>query len=145
MVKELPPSEVVAILAWGERTMFTNIQRQTTFIRRVATEAERRIAEQKAAEYYARLSQAQRAEIKKKKRYWAVPIKKAKPPTKPRPKVPKEEPKEEPKEAEAEDIMIYDPFSGSLVNKYVYTIKNMPPPDTAMSVDGYEPLLFVGR
>ena len=146
MVKEVPPSEVVAILAWGERTMFTNIQRQTTFIRRVATEAERRLAEQRAAEHYARLSHAQKAEMKKKKRYWAVPVTKAKPPpkppAKPRPKVPKEEPKEA---AETEDIMIYDPLSGSLVNKYVYTITNMPPPDTAMSVDGYEPLLLVGR
>ena len=51
MVKRPAPSEVVAILAWGERTMFTNIQRQTTFIRRVATQAERRMAEQRAAAY----------------------------------------------------------------------------------------------
>ena len=130
--------------------MFTNIQRQTTFIRRVATEVERRLAEQRAAEHYARLSHAQKAEMKKKKRYWAVPVTKPKPPSTPRPKVPKKEPAEVPKEeppvaAETEDIMIYDPLAGSLVNKYVYTIKNMPPPDMAMSVDGYEPLLFVGR
>jgi hypothetical protein len=150
MVKSPAPSEVVATLAWGERAMFTNIQRQTTFIRRVATEAERRLAEQRAAALYAKLSQAQKAEMKKRKRYWAVPITKAKPPATPRRKVPKREPEEEPKEepivaAQAEDIMIYDPLAGSLVNKYVYTIKNMPPPDMAMSVDGYEPLLFVGR
>jgi hypothetical protein len=150
MVKNPAPSEVVATLAWGERAMFTNIQRQTTFIRRVATEAERRLAEQRAAEHYARLSHAQKAEMKKKKRYWAVPVTKRKPPATPRPKVPKREPEEEPKKepivaAETEDIMIYDPLAGSLVNKYVYTIKNMPPPDMAMSVDGYEPLLLVGR
>jgi hypothetical protein len=66
------PSRVVAILAWGEHTMFTNLQRQTEFIRRTATEAERRIAEQNAAAYYARLTQAQKSELKKKKRYWAV-------------------------------------------------------------------------
>ena len=126
--------------------MFTNIQRQTTFIRRVATEAERRIAEQRAAAYHAKLSEAQKTEIKKKKRYWAVPITKAKPPPTARPKVPGEEPKKEPKETpKEEEIMIYDPLGGSLVNKYVYTIPNMPPRDTAMSVDGYEPLLFVGR
>ena len=118
--------------------MFTNIQRQTTFIRRVATEAERRMAEQRAAAYYAQLSQKQKTEIKKTKRYWAVPITRAKPPSKPKPKVPK------PKET-TEDIMIYDPLSGSLVNKYVYTIESGLPPDTAMSVDGYEPLLFAGR
>ena len=123
MVKHPAPSEVVAILAWGERTMFTNIQRQTTFIRRVATEAERRMAEQRAAAYYAQLSQKQKTEIKKTKRYWAVPITRAKPPSKPRPKVPKK-PDEEPKET-TEDIMIYDPLSGSLVNKYVYTIESV--------------------
>jgi hypothetical protein len=146
MLKRPAPSEVVAVLAWGEHTMFTNIQRQTTFIRRVATEAERRIAEQRAAAYHAKLSQAQKTEIKKKKRYWAVPITKAKPPPTARPKVPGEEPKKEPKETpKEEEIMIYDPLGGSLVNKYVYTIPNMPPRDTAMSVDGYEPLLFVGR
>jgi hypothetical protein len=145
MLKHPAPSKVVAVLAWGEHTMFTNIQRQTTFIRRVATEAERRIAEQRAAAYQAKLSEAQKTEIKKKKRYWAVPITKAKPPTA-RPKVPGEEPKKEPKETpKEEEIMIYDPLGGSLVNKYVYTIPNMPPRDTAMSVDGYEPLLFVGR
>jgi hypothetical protein len=145
MIRHPAPSEVVAILAWGEHTMFTNIQRQTTFIRRVATEAERRIAEQRAAAHYAKLSQAEKTEMKKKKRYWAVPITKAKPaPPKPKPKVPKKEPEEEPKKEE-EEIMIYDPLSGSLVNKYVYTIQNMPPPETPMSVDGYEPLLYVGR
>jgi hypothetical protein len=140
---------VVAILAWGERAMFTNIQRQTTFIRRVATEAERRLAEQRAAAYYAKLSQAQKAEIKKKKRYWAVPVTKAKAPSKPSRKVPKkvpgEEPPPEPPPKAEEDIMIYDPLAGSLVNKYVYTIKNAPPSDTAISLDGYEPLLYVGR
>jgi hypothetical protein len=145
MIRHPAPSEVVAILAWGEHTMFTNIQRQTTFIRRVATEAERRIAEQRAAAHYAKLSQAEKTEMKKKKRYWAVPITKAKPaPPKPKPKVPKKEPEEEPKKEE-EEIMIYDPLGGSLVNKYVYTIQNMPPPETPMSVDGYEPLLYVGR
>jgi hypothetical protein len=144
MIKHPAPSEVVAILAWGEHTMFTNIQRQTAFIRRVATEAERRVAEQRAAAHYAKLSQAEKTEMKKKKRYWAVPITKAKSaPPKPSPKVPKKEPEEEPKKEE--EIMIYDPLSGSLVNKYVYTIQNMPPPETAMSVDGYEPLLYVGR
>jgi hypothetical protein len=143
MIKHPAPSEVVAILAWGEHTMFTNIQRQTTFIRRVATEAERRIAEQRAAAHYAKLSHAEKTEMKKKKRYWAIPITKPKPaPPKPRPKVPKKEPEEKPNE---EEIMIYDPLSGSLVNKYVYTIENMPPPETSMSVDGYEPLLYVGR
>jgi hypothetical protein len=146
ILKHPAPSKVVAILAWGEHTMGPNIQRQTTFIRRVATEAERRIAEQRAAAYHAKLSQAQKTEIKKKKRYWAVPITKAKPPRTARPKVPGEEPKKEPKETpKEEEIMIYDPLGGSLVNKYVYTIPNMPPSDTAMSVDGYEPLLFVGR
>ena len=144
MIKHPAPSEVVAILAWGEHTMFTNIQRQTAFIRRVATEAERRVAEQRAAAHHAKLSQAEKTEMKKKKRYWAVPITKAKSaPPKPRPKVPKKEPEEEPKKEE--EIMIYDPLSGSLVNKYVYTIQNMPPPETPMSVDGYEPLLYVGR
>ena len=140
ILKYPAPSKVVAILAWGEHTMGPNIQRQTTFIRRVATEAERRIAEQNAAAYYAQLSRAQKAEIKKTKRYWAVPITKAKPAPKPGPRVP-EGPKEKPKE---DDIMIYDPFSGSIVNKYVYTIKSLPT-ETPMSVDGYEPLLYVGR
>ena len=51
ILKHPAPSKVVAILAWGEHTMGPNIQRQTTFIRRVATEAERRIAEQNAAAY----------------------------------------------------------------------------------------------
>jgi hypothetical protein len=138
LLKNPAPSRVVAILAWGEHTMGPNIQRQTTFIRRVATEAERRIAEQNAAAYFARLSQAQKTEIKKTKRYWAVPITKAKAAPKPGPKVPKEGPKED-------DVMIYDPFSGSIVNKYVYTIKSIPAPETPMSVDGYEPLLYVGR
>jgi hypothetical protein len=138
LLKNPAPSRVVAVLAWGEHTMGPNIQRQTTFIRRVATEAERKIAEQNAAAYYARLSQAQKTEIKKTKRYWAVPITKAKGAPKPGPKVPKEAPKED-------DVMIYDPFSGSIVNKYVYTIKSIPAPETPMSVDGYEPLLYVGR
>jgi hypothetical protein len=149
--KNAAQSEVVAILAWGERAMFTNIQRQTTFIRRVATEAERRLAEQRAAAYYAKLSPPQRAEIKKKKRYWAVPVTKAKAAAKPTPKLPGKKPGEgpvaspTPTAAEEEDIMIYDPLAGSLVNKYVYTIKNAPPSDTAISLDGYEPLLYVGR
>jgi hypothetical protein len=139
LLKNPAPSRVVAILAWGEHTMGPNIQRQTTFIRRVATEAERKIAEQNAAAYYAKLSQAQKTEIKKTKRYWAVPITKVKGAPKPGPKIPKEEaPKED-------DVMIYDPFSGSIVNKYVYTIKSIPAPETPMSVDGYEPLLYVGR
>jgi hypothetical protein len=150
ITKHRAQPEVVAILAWGERAMFTNIQRQTTFIRRVATEAERRLAEQRAAAYYAKLSQAQKVEIKKKKRYWAVPVTKAKAVSKRPPKVPKKEPgepptPEPPPPAEEEDIMIYDPLAGSLVNKYVYTIKNAPPSDTAISLDGYEPLLYVGR
>ena len=66
MFKHPAPSRVVAILAWGEHTMGPNIQRQTTFIRRVATEAERRIAEQNAAAYFSQLSRAQKAEIKKR-------------------------------------------------------------------------------
>ncbi len=138
LLRNPAPSRVVAILAWGEHTMGPNIQRQTTFIRRVATEAEKRIAEQNAAAYFAKLSQAQKTEIKKTRRYWAVPITKAKAGPKPGPKVPKEAPKED-------DIMIYDPLGGSLVNKYVYTIKSVPSPETPMSVDGYEPLLYVGR
>ena len=141
ILKHPAPSKVVAILAWGEHTMGPNIQRQTTFIRRVATEAERRIAEQNAAAYYAQLSRVQKAELKKRKRYWAVPITKPKPAPKPGPKVPKE-PKETPK---ADDIMIYDPLSGSIVNKYVYTLESIPSPETAMNLDGYEPLLYVGR
>ena len=124
--------------------MFTNIQRQTAFIRRVATEAERRVAEQKAAAHYAKLSQAEKAEMKKKKRYWAVPITKAKSRHQsPDRRCPRKSLRKNPREEE--EIMIYDPLSGSLVNKYVYTIKNMPPPETPMSVDGYEPLLYVGR
>jgi hypothetical protein len=140
MLKHPAPSKVVAVLAWGEHTMFTNIQRQTTFIRRVATEAERRIAEQNAA-HYAQLARVQKAELKKTKRYWAVPITKTKPAQKPGPKVPKE-PKETPK---ADDIGIYDPLSGSIVNKYVYTLESIPSPETPMNLDGYEPLLYVGR
>jgi hypothetical protein len=139
------PSEVVAILAWGELTIGRNIQRQTRFIRRVATEAERRIAEQNAAAYYAQLSRAQKAELKKTKRYWAVPVTKKRV-TKPGRKVPREEPKEEPKEeAKANDVIIYDPLSGSIVNKYVYTLETLPGPETPISLDGYEPLLYVGR
>jgi hypothetical protein len=139
LVKRPAGSEVVMTLAWGEHAMMTNIQRQTGFIRRVATEAERRIAEQNAAAYYAQLSKSQKAEIKKKKRYWAVPITKAKPPSKQGQKTPKEE------APKADDIMIYDPLSGSTVNKYVYTLESIPSPETPMSVDGYEPLLYVGR
>jgi hypothetical protein len=136
------PSEVVAILAWGELTIGRNVQRQTTFIRRVATEAERRIAEQNARAHYAQLSREQKAELKKTKRYWAVPIKK-KPTSKPGPRVPGEE---QPKEAvKADDVIIYDPVSGSIVNKYVYTLKNPPAPETPMDLDGYEPVLYVGR
>ena len=142
ILKHPAPSKVVAILAWGEHTMGPNIQRQTTFIRRVATEAERRIAEQNAATYYAQLSRVQKAELKKTKRYWAVPITKTKPAPKPGPKVPKEEPKKTPK---ADDIMIYDPLSGSIVNKYVYMFESIPSPETPMNLDGYEPLLYVGR
>jgi hypothetical protein len=138
-------SEIVATLAWGELTIGRNIQRQTRFIRRVATEAERRIAEQNAAAYYAELSRAEKAELKKTKRYWAVPITKKRV-TKPGRKVPREEPKEEPKqEAKANDVMIYDPLGGSLVNKYVYTLESLPSPDTPINLDGYEPLLYVGR
>ena len=59
------PSEVVATLAWGELTIGRNIQRQTRFIRRVATEAERRIAEQNAAAYYAQLSRAAKSRSEK--------------------------------------------------------------------------------
>ena len=135
------PSKVVAILAWGEHTMFTNLQRQTEFIRRTATEAERRIAEQNAAAYYARLTQAQKSELKKKKRYWAVPITKSKPPSKPA----KPPSKPESKAPKPEDIMIYDPLGGSVVNKYVYTLKDVPSPETPMTLEGYEPLLYVGR
>ncbi len=140
LVKRPAASEVVMTLAWGEHTMLTNIQRQTGFIRRVATEAERRIAEQNAAAYYERLSKSQKAEIKKKKRYWAVPITKAKPPSKPGQKVPKKE-----AAPKTDDIMIYDPLSGSTVNKYVYSLESIPSAETPMSVDGYEPLLYVGR
>ena len=150
------PSKVVATLAWGELTIGRNIQRQTRFIRRVATEAERRIAAQNAAAYYAQLSRAEKADLKKTKRYWAVPITKKKV-TKPGRKVPKEEPKKEPKEepkeekeepkeeAKANDVIIYDPLSGSIVNKYVYTLESLPAPDTPINLDGYEPLLYVGR
>jgi hypothetical protein len=139
MFKYFAPSRLVAELAWGEHTMWRNIQRQTTFIRRTATEAERRIAEQNAAAYYARLSQAQKSELKKKKRYWAVPVTKSKPPSKPA------KPPSKPEPAKPEDIMIYDPLGGSVVNKYVYTLKDVPSPDTPMSLGGYEPLLYVGR
>ena len=139
------PSEVVATLAWGELTIGRNIQRQTRFIRRVATETERRIAEQNAAAYYAQLSRSQKAELKKTKRYWAVPVTKKRV-TKPGRKVPPEQPKEEPKEeAKANDVIIYDPLSGSIVNKYVYTLETLPAPETPISLDGYEPLLYVGR
>ena len=41
--------------------------------------------------------------------------------------------------------MIYDPLGGSVVNKYVYTLKAVPPPETPMTLEGYEPLLYVGR
>jgi hypothetical protein len=44
-----------------------------------------------------------------------------------------------------DDIMIYDPLSGSTVNKYVYSLDSIPSAETPMSVDGYEPLLYVGR
>ncbi len=145
------PSEVVATLAWGELTIGRNIQRQTRFIRRVATEAERRIAEQNAAAYYAQLSRAQKAELKKTKRYWAVPVTKKRV-TRPgrkvpkeEPKVPKGEPKEPKEEAKANDVIIYDPLSGSIVNKYVYTLETLPSPETPINLDGYEPLLYVGR
>jgi hypothetical protein len=141
------PSEILATLAWGELTIGRNIQRQTRFIRRVATETERRIAEQNAAAYYAQLSRAQKADLKKTKRYWAVPITKKRI-TKPGRKVPPEEPKQpkEPKEeAKVNDVIIYDPLSGSIVNKYVYTLESLPPPETPINLDGYEPLLYVGR
>jgi hypothetical protein len=139
------PSEVVATLAWGELTIGRNIQRQTRFIRRVATEAERRIAEQNAAAYYAQLSRTEKSELKKTKRYWAVPVTKKRV-TKPGRKVPREEPKEEPKEeVKANDVIIYDPLSGSIVNKYVYTLESLPAPETPINLDGYEPLLYVGR
>jgi hypothetical protein len=141
MTKHPAPSKVAAILAWGEHTMFTNLLRQTEFIRRTATEAERRIAEQNAAAYYARLTQAQKSELKKKKRYWAVPITKSKPPSKPA----KPPSKPESKAPKPEDIMIYDPLGGSVVNKYVYTLKDVPSPETPMTLEGYEPLLYVGR
>ena len=161
IVDSSAPSEVVAVLAWGELTLGRNIQRQTRFIRRVATETERRIAAQNAAAYYAQLSRAEKADLKKTKRYWAVPITKKKV-TKPGRKVPKEEPKKEPKEepkeeepkekkeepkeeAKANDVIIYDPLSGSIVNKYVYTLESLPAPDTPINLDGYEPLLYVGR
>jgi hypothetical protein len=73
--------------------------------------------------------------------YWAVPITMAKPQAKPGAKVPNEEPMRQPQDAaESEDIMIYDPLSGSVVNKYVYTIENMPPFKTGMLVDGFGPL-----
>jgi hypothetical protein len=51
-------------------------------------------------------------------------------------------PKKTPK---ADDIMIYDPLSGSIVNKYVYMFESIPSPETPMNLDGYEPLLYVGR
>jgi hypothetical protein len=107
---------------WGEHAMRRIIETQTMFIRRTATELQRRTAERNAKTYYARLPPKKKADLKAKKiRYILVPTVKS----------------EETSPKAKEVRMTWDTQSESLVDKYVYEFENPPAIGTVAKVGGY--------
>ena len=115
--------EVALTFSWGEHTTSRIIETQTMFIRREATELQRRTAEKNAKAYYAHLAPAKKDELKKKKiHYLAVPTVRSK----------ETSPKAE------EVLMIWDIPRETLVGKNVYELAKTPPVGTLASYDNLQ-------
>src|SRR5262245_39649005 len=113
-------SQDAMILAFTDHGMSRIIQQQTSFIRHTATELQRRVAEQNAKTYYARLEAAKKNELKKKNiRYLAVPTVRSKQ-TSPKAK---------------EVLMIWDIPRESLVGEYVYELERVPTVGEVATID----------
>jgi hypothetical protein len=113
-------SQAAVILAFTNHGMSRIIQQQTSFIRHTATELQRRIAEQNAKAYYARLGAGKKNELKKKNiRYLAVSTVRSKQ-TSPKAKA---------------VLMIWDIPRESLVGEYVYELDTAPTVGEVASYD----------
>jgi hypothetical protein len=107
---------------FGEHAMSRIIDTQTMFIRRTATELQRRTAEKNAKTYYAHLTPKKKADLKAKKiRYLLVPTVKS---------------KETPSEVK-EVRMTWDTQSESLADNNVYEFQNPPSVGTVAKVGGH--------
>jgi hypothetical protein len=104
--------QAAATFAWGELTTSRIIETQTMFIRRTATELQRRTAEKNAKTYLAQLGSEKKSALKKKNiHYLAVPTVRSKD-TSPKAK---------------EVIMIWDIPRESLAVQNVYELDSAPP------------------
>jgi hypothetical protein len=113
-------SQTAVIFAFADHTIFRSVTTQTMLIRHTATELQRRIAEQNAKTYYARLGAAKKNELKKKKiRYLAVPTVRSK----------------QTSSKAKEVLMIWDIPRESLVGEYVYELDTAPTVGEVASYD----------
>ena len=104
-------SQAAVIFAFADHTIFRSVTTQTMLIRHTATELQRRIAEQNAKTYYARLGVGKKNELKKKNiRYLAVPTVRSK----------------QTSSKAKEVLMIWDIPRESLVGEYVYELDTVP-------------------
>jgi hypothetical protein len=116
-------------LAWGDNVTARIIETRAEFVRRVATEYQRRVAEQNAKAFFKQLTPAKKSELKKKK-IKAVLIR-----TVPTPQTP----------SEVKDIrMRYSLEGESLIEPYTYEFPDPLIADTITKPKGLDPV-YVGR
>ena len=109
---------------FGENATLRIIETQTTFIRRTATEYQRRIADQNAKAFFKQLTPAKKAELTKKK-IKTVLIRTVR--------------SQQTSPAAKEVRMRYDLESGALIDDSAYEFTTPLPTETVAKVQGLEP------
>jgi len=116
-----------AALAWGDNVTARIIETRAEFVRRVATEYQRRVAEQNAKAFFKQLPPAKKSELKKKK-IKAVLI--------PTARSPQTSP-------EAKEVRMRYNLEGELIDNYTYEFQTPLQAGTIAKVKGLE-LEYVG-